>query len=188
MTKNLLRIRDTMMIKIWIGLSVFMLGSIVAGCVSDQRVADIEKVHQAEQANLENFDNLDFNVYSEQKWEQLGRSHAKDIVVHWPDGRTTRGIESHIDDLKGMFIFAPDTRIKEHPIRIASGEWTAVMGTMEGTFTKPMPIGEGKTIPPTGKPFKLSMVTIGHWKNGVMDEEWLMWDNHAFMKQIGLVP
>jgi hypothetical protein len=32
------------------------------------------------------------------------------------------------------------------------------------------------------------MVTIGHWKNGVMDEEWLVWDNYAFMQQIGLVP
>jgi hypothetical protein len=86
-----------------------------------------------------------------------------------------------------MFVFAPDTRIKEHPIRIASGEWTAVTGIMEGTFSRPMPIGEDKTIPPTGKPFKLSMVTIGHWKDGVMDEEWLMWDSHTFMKQIGLV-
>jgi len=158
------------------------------GCAGDRRADQTERAFQIEQANLENFDDLDFNVYSGQKWEQLGRSHAKDIVVHWPDGRLTRGIESHIDDLKGMFVFAPDTRIKEHPIRIASGEWTAVMGAMEGTFTKPMPVGEGKTIPPTGKPFKLSMVTIGHWKNGVMDEEWLMWDNHAFMQQIGLVP
>jgi len=30
-------------------------------------------------------------------------------------------------------------------------------------------------------------VTIGHWnKAGVMDEEWLMWDNQSFMKQLGL--
>lgn len=34
----------------------------------------------------------------------------------------------------------------------------------------------------------LSMVTIGHCKQGVMDEEWLMWDNLAFMQQIGLAP
>lgn len=176
-----------MMTKVWI-VFVWTIGALAAGCAADQRVAQLEKTHQSEQANLDNFDDLDFNVYSGQKWEQLGRSHAKDIVVHWPDGRTTRGIEPHIDDLKGMFVFAPDTRIKEHPIRIASGEWTAVMGVMEGTFTKPMPIGNGKMIPPTGQSFKLSMVTIGHWKNGVMDEEWLMWDNHAFMKQIGLVP
>ena len=85
-----------------------------------------------------------------------------------------------------MFVYAPDTRIKEHPIRIAQGEWTSVMGIMKGTFTKPMPAGNGKTVQPTGKSFKLPMVTIGHWKDGVMDEEWLFWDNQTFMKQIGL--
>ena len=151
-----------------------------------QKLADIEKTKQMEQANLANFDDLDFNVYSGQKWDELNRSHSQDIIVHWPDGRTTKGIEAHIEDLKGMFVFAPDTRINEHPIKIASGELTAVSGYIEGTFSQPMPIGEGKTIPPTGKAFKLPMVTIGHWKNGVMVEEWLMWDNQAFMKQIGL--
>ncbi|HUP60487.1 MAG TPA: ester cyclase [Thermoanaerobaculia bacterium] len=70
--------------------------------------------------------------------------------------------------------------------RCSSANRTAVTGYIEGTFSQPMPIGEGKTIPPTGKTFKLSMATIGHWRNGVMDEEWLMWDNQAFMKQIGL--
>jgi hypothetical protein len=48
---------------------------------------------------------------------------------------------------------------------------------------KPLrPVGDGKTIAPTGKPFKLTMVTIGHWKDGMMDEEWLIWDNQAFMR------
>jgi predicted ester cyclase len=57
---------------------------------------------------------------------------------------------------------------------------------MTGTFTKPMPAGEGKTVPPTGKAFKLTMTTIGHWKGDTMDHEWLFWDNHEFMRQIGL--
>ena len=30
------------------------------------------------------------------------------------------------------------------------------------------------------------MATIGRRQNGVMAEEWLFWDNQAFMKQIGL--
>ncbi len=86
-----------------------------------------------------------------------------------------------------MFVFAPDTRIEQHPVKFGKGEWTGVVGVMEGTFTEPMPIGGGKTIPPTGMPFKLSMATIGHWtKAGVMDEEYLFWDNQDFMKQIGL--
>jgi hypothetical protein len=55
-----------------------------------------------------------------------------------------------------------------------------VIGVMEGTFTQPIPVGGGgKTLAPTGKTFKLQMVTVEHWVNGVMDEEWLFWDNLA---------
>lgn len=28
-----------------------------------------------------------------------------------------------------------------------------------------MPTGDGNSIPPTGKAFKLIMCTVGHWKN-----------------------
>ncbi len=161
---------------------------LLAGCTGNDKLAELAKKQQVEKANLENFDDLDFNVYSGQKWDQFPKSHAKNIIVHWPDGRTTTGLDVHIEDLKGMFVFAPDTRIKEHPIKIASGEWTAVHGVMEGTFSRPMPVGGGKTIKPTGKTFKLPMATIGRWENGVMTEEWLFWDNQAFMKQIGLAP
>ena len=141
---------------------------------------------QTVRANLATFDDLDFNVFSNQKWDQLSRSHASDILVHWPDGHTTKGIEKHIEDLKAMFVYAPDTRIKVHPVKFGSGEWTSVIGEMEGTFTKPMPAGSGKTIAPTGKAFKLPMCTVGRWKNGIMVEEYLFWDNQTYMKQLGL--
>src|SRR6266850_1377878 len=137
-------------------------------------------------AHIATFDTLDFDVFTHQKWDRLHESHAQDIVVHWPDGHETRGIDKHIEDLKGMFVYAPDTRIQVHPVKFGSGEWTSVIGVMEGTFTKPMPAADGKSIPPTGRPFKLEMCTVGHWKDGVMDEEYLFWDNMTFMKQIGL--
>ncbi|TMG73683.1 MAG: ester cyclase, partial [Betaproteobacteria bacterium] len=89
-------------------------------------------------------------------------------------------------DLKALFVFAPDITIKVHPIRFGSGTWTAVTGVMTGTFTRPMPAGEGKTIAPTGKRFAIGMATIGHWKGATMDHEWLFWDNQDFTKQIGL--
>ncbi len=41
------------------------------------------------------------------------------------------------------------------------------MGIMEGIFPEPMLTSEGKTISRTGKSFKLPMVTISHWKDGV---------------------
>ena len=151
--------------------------------------AAARSTHTAEQArNLANFDDLDFNVYSGQKWDEIGRSHAENILVHYPDGTTTTGIAAHLDKLKPQFVFAPDTRIKEHPLKLADGEYTAVQGIMEGTFTQPMDLGGGKVIQPTGKAFKLPMLTVGRWENGLMVEEWLYWDNQAFMKQVGLAP
>jgi hypothetical protein len=136
--------------------------------------------------NIATFDTLDYVVFSLQEWARLHESHSQDVVVNWPDGRQTVGIEKHIEDLKAMFVYAPDTRIKVHTVKFGSGEWTAVIGIMEGNFTKPMPTPDGKTIPPTGKAFKITMCTVGHWKDGVMNEEYLFWDNLAFMKQIGL--
>lgn len=139
-----------------------------------------------EETHLATFDALDFDVFSHQEWERLGESHAQDVIVHWPDGRVTQGIDVHIEDLKGLFVWAPDTRIQEHPIRIGDGEFTAVTGFMEGTFTDPMPRGDGTFIEPTGQEYRLAMVTIAHWDNGTIREEWLYWDNQEFFKQIGL--
>jgi hypothetical protein len=136
--------------------------------------------------NIEIFDTLDFVVFSNQEWTRLHESHSNDVVVNWPDGHQTNGIERHIADLKALFVYAPDTQIKVHPIKFGSGEFTCVTGVMTGTFTKPMPIGDGKFIQPTGKKFSLPMATVGHWKNGVMFEEWLYWDNATYMKQIGV--
>jgi SnoaL-like polyketide cyclase len=145
-----------------------------------------ENQDPAVEKNLKVFDTLDFDVFSNQKWDRLKESHALDIVVTWPDGHETKGIEKHIEDLKALFVFAPDLKIKVHPIRFGSGTWTAVTGVMSGTFTKPMPTPDGKSIPPSGKHFAISMATIGHWKGATMDHEWLFWDNQDFMNQIAL--
>ena len=156
---------------------------------SQSAEAKLRKYEEAEQlanSHLVKFDDLDFNVFSNQEWVRLHETHAEDILVHYPDGRHVRGIKPHIEELSAMFVYAPDTRIKVHPIRIAAGDWTSVIGEMEGTFTKPMRMEDGKTIAPTGKSFKIAMRTVGHWNDGVMDEEYLFWDNLAFMKQIGL--
>ena len=152
----------------------------------NSELARYQMAEKLAKTEIATFDTLDFDVFTNQKWDRLHESHSKDVIVHWPDGHQTKGIERHIEDLKAMFVYAPDTRIQEHPVKIAQGEWTSVIGIMEGTFTKPMPIGDGKTIAPTGKSFKLIMCTVGHWKNGVMDEEYLFWDNQSYMKQIGL--
>lgn len=152
--------------------------------------AELQKIKDEKtliEKRLAEFDKLDFDYYSGQQWDKFNLSHADNIKVHYPDGSTTEGLyPQHIDQLKPSFVFAPDTKIKTHPVRFGSGEWTAVIGEMEGTFTQPMPTGDGKTIAPTGKKFKLAMVTIGRWKDDKMIEEYLFYDNQTFMKQIGV--
>lgn len=152
-----------------------------------QQLDQYQSAEETTQKNLETFDTLDFDVYTHQKWDRLPESHAEDILVHYPDGSTTRGLEDHIAAISQTFVFAPDTHIDVHPIRFGSGPWTGVIGVLEGTFTEPMPVADGEAIPPTGKPFSLTMATIGHWTDdGVMDEEYLFYDNAEFMRQIGL--
>ena len=189
---------------VWVLSGMMILVIAMSGCsaekanISTEMKAKIDSMQvvlqdmAARQATLEKnlitFDTLDFEVFSNQEWTRLHESHAADIVVYWPDGHHTNGIEKHIEDLKALFVYAPDTRIKQHPIRFGdkNGEWSCVTGVMEGTFTKPMPIGGGKFIQPTGKAFTLPMCTVGHWKNGIMIEESLFWDNQTYMNQIGL--
>ena len=162
------------------------LGFVASGCAMREMAAKHEAEQKLVSGHLKTFDDLDYNVFSGEKWSELHRSHSNNVTVHWPDGHTTQGLDKHIEDLKAMFVWAPDTRIKEHPVKLGQGDWTAVIGVMEGTFTQPMPTGKAKPIRPTGKAYKIQMATIGHWKNGVMDEEYLFWDNQEFMKQIGL--
>jgi hypothetical protein len=166
--------------------------ALIAGNVRGASAADPATLSQFQtaealgQAHLKTFDELDFDVFTNQKWTRLHESHSHDVIVHWPDGHTTNGIDVHIADLKALFVYAPDTRIKEHPIKIQMGDWTSVVGYMEGTFTKPMPTANGSSLAPNGKSFRIIMCTVGHWKNGTMDEEYLFWDNATYAKQLGL--
>ena len=172
-----------MMKKTFVVFTVVVAGVLVVTARAQQRAAKGSPVEQ----HIATFDDLDFNVFTHQKWDELKKSHSKDVIVHWPDGHQTKGIEKHIEDLKAMFVYAPDTRILEHPVKFGSGEWTSVIGVMEGTFTAPMPVLSGKPIPPTGKAFKLAMNTVGRWNaQGTLDEEYLFWDNQTYMQQIGL--
>jgi len=183
--------------------AVFLLGFMVPAFAGDQKggyspemqakIVEMKKElkkytdeRATVETNLKTFDELDFVVFSNQEWTRLHESHSKDVKVNWPDGHSTNGIEKHIEDLKAMFVYAPDTSIKVHPIKFGSGEYTSVIGVMTGTFTRLMPIGDGKFIQPTGKKFSITMCTVGHWKDGVMIEEWLFWDNATYMKQIGI--
>src|SRR5712692_2818454 len=116
--------------------------------------------------NIKRFDELDFEAFSKQNWKLFNEIHAPDVEVIFPDGHRTKGIAKHDEDMKAMFAYAPDLKVVDHPVNCGSGDWTATIGQMIGTFSKPMATLDGKSIPPTGKKFSLPMATIARWKNG----------------------
>lgn len=190
----------------FIGYSIraAVLGLIAAPALmpAQTAIADDEKAQIVK--HLHRFDQLDFDAFSKQDWKLFNEFHCADVVVKFPDGRETKGIDQHQKDIAGMFVGTPDMRVSAHPVSfgsaewaattpsnraseqsLTSGEWTATVGILEATFTEPMPFGD-RTIQPTGKKLHLPMVTVAYWKNGCIAEEQLFWDNAAYMRQLGI--
>ena len=170
-------------------ISITVLTSLLVAASVAMAVAEPAKSEKKQvQTNLKRFDQLDFDAYSHRKDMNLFKElHCPDVKVVFPDGRITLGIEQHVSDINNiLFNGTPDSRITSHPISFGSGEWTAATGVLEATFSEPIKLPDGTSIPPTGKKVKISMATIAKWKNGCIAEEHLFWDNAEYMKQLGL--
>jgi hypothetical protein len=135
--------------------------------------------------NLATFDKLDFESWNKKDMPLFKEIHAEDVLVHYPDGTTTKGIKAHVDWANGFFA-SFDASVTAHPIKVASGEWTSVVGDMTATMARPMKTPDGKTIPATKKTWKGQMCTVAKWKDGRIVEELLFWDSGAMMKGVGL--
>jgi len=140
--------------------------------------------HERERRNIELFDKADFELFSKQDWPRFSTSHTDDVLVVMPDGREVHGMKTHMVDMVDLFKSFPDMTIEQHPIKVAQGDWTAVVGIISGTFTNPMVLPDGTTIPPTGKKARMRMATFARWQNDQIAEEILFWDRAEWMRQL----
>ena len=118
---------------------------------------------QEEKANLERFDKLDFEAWNNRNWTLFREIHGPDVLVVDFNGNATRGIEQHVQWAMAAISAAPESRVIAHPIKIAAGNWTAVTGTLPGNVT---------------------MVTVAHWEDGRIAEEYLFMQNPIVMNQV----
>lgn len=138
-----------------------------------------------QEINLELFDKMDYLAYSKKDWELFKELHGEHPKVFMPDGSVVDDLDTHTDDMIYLATFMPDIKVVDHPIKLAMGDWTAVVGITTGTFTKPMQV-EGGIIDPTYKSMKIRMSTFARWENGKIVEEHLFWDSSEMMKQLGV--
>jgi hypothetical protein len=113
-----------------------------------------------EQANLDRFDRLDFEAWNNRNWTLFEELHSPDVLVVDSTGNTTRGIDQHLQWAMGAVSASPESRVLAHPIKIAAGDWTVVTGTLPGNLT---------------------MVTVAHWEDGRIAEEYLFLQSPAPM-------
>ena len=118
---------------------------------------------QEEKANLERFDKLDFEAWNNRNWTLFREIHSPDVLVVDFNGNATRGIEQHVQWAMAAISAAPESRVIAHPIKIAAGNWTAVTGTLPGNVT---------------------MVTVAHWEDSRIAEEYLFMQNPIVMNQV----
>ena len=103
-------------------------------------------------ANLERFDQLDFDAWNNRNWTLFSEIHTPDVLVVDFSGNTTRGIEQHLQWAMAFTSAQPESKVLAHPIKIAAGNWTAATGTLPGNHT---------------------MITLAHWQDGRIAEEYL---------------
>ena len=143
------------------GTSITVKQALAQGQPSNQTEIIVAKTPE-EKANLERFDKLDFEAWNNRNWTLFREIHAPDVLVVDFNGNTTRGIEQHVQWAMAAISAAPDSRILAHPIKIAAGNWTAATGILPGNVT---------------------MVTVAHWKDGRIAEEYLFMQNPIVMNQ-----
>jgi hypothetical protein len=113
-----------------------------------------------EQANLDRFDRLDFEAWNNRNWTLFEELHSPDVLVVDFAGNTTSGIDQHLQWAMAAVSAQPESRVLAHPIKIAAGDWTAGIGTLPGNLT---------------------MVTVAHWEDGRIAEEYLFLQGPAPM-------
>jgi hypothetical protein len=105
--------------------------------------------------NLQGMNELDFNGWNRADWHGVfTQSHTDDVLVEVGGQPQTRGIQEHIDAMKALVesTGGKPVQVKSHAIAFGSGEWTCVVGELDGGSR---------------------MVTVAKWRDGAISEEYI---------------
>jgi ketosteroid isomerase-like protein len=130
------------------------------------------------------------DAWNTRDWDAFDTLHDPDCTVYWPgrEGSPTHGGHDHRAEAEAFCAAFPDNHVKNEPydILFGDGDFTCFVTRFTGTFTAPLKMADGTQIEPTGQAFDLLYSTAAHWKDGRIIEEFLFYDNGAFLQQIGL--
>ncbi len=119
-------------------------------------------------------------VLGQGKLERYSESHTADFVAHSAERDYT--LAEDLAAARDERTALPDMQLAVKHM-VAEGDLVVVHWTMWGTNTQP-----GWGLPATGKPIKISGMTLFRFKAGKISEEWNGWNRLSVLKQAGLYP
>lgn len=118
-------------------------------------------------------------VLSTGKLERYSDFHTTDFVAHGTDRDFT--LAEDLAMAREERTALPDMQFALNHI-VAEGDLVVVHWTAWGTNTQP-----GMGLPATGKPVKVSGMTLFRFRAGKISEEWNAWSMLSVLKQVGLL-
>lgn len=118
-------------------------------------------------------------VLSTGKLERYSDFHATDFVAHGTERDFT--LAEDLATAREERTALPDMQFAVNHI-VAEGDLVVVHWTAWGTNTQP-----GMGLPATGRPIKVSGMTLFRFKAGKISEEWNAWCMLSVLKQAGLL-
>jgi predicted ester cyclase len=141
---------------------------------------DIEKLKKV-------IDTIDKAVKN-RDWKAFEEQHTTDVISYSPmRPEPTKGVTAHVEAIQGLFNAFPDLQMTKEQ-SFGQGDWICATFTFTGTHKGPLPGPNGKTIPPTNKPIKMSLISTMRFEDGKIAEEHTYFDRLAMLDQLGITP
>ena len=118
-------------------------------------------------------------VLGQGKLERYSGFHTADFVAHGSERDLTLAEDLAMAREERAAI--PDMQFALNHL-VAEGDSVVVHWTVWGTNTQP-----GMGLPATGKPVKVSGMTLFRFRAGKISEEWNAWSMLSVLKQVGLL-
>ncbi len=121
-------------------------------------------------------------VFSNGNLDVIDELVTEDFVCHFSAGREWRGPNGLKDSVSGLRSAFPDWNERIEDI-IAEGDRVVIRFTSTGTHT-----GEFLGVAASGRKVKVAELTVFRLVNGKIAEQWLIPDQIAMRRQIGIEP
>ena len=122
-------------------------------------------------------------------WEGFNEVHSDGVWVSSPDSPTpTENKPDHLAVVQSFVNAFPDHKIQQPYVALlGEGDYICAVHENGGTFTEPWRLPDTDVvIPPNGKKYSMTMVTIAKSNGKQLTEERIIYDMASMMKQLEL--